>query len=66
MYLTPPIKPMPYSLQEMAGRWCHQSVCLVLAIEVYDLLQPKIGNMSGPFYPDVYVNRIDPSGKLFC
>ena len=42
------------------------AVCLVLAIEVYDLLQPKIGNMSGPFYLDVYGNRIDPSGKLFC
>ena len=26
---------MPRSLQEMASRWCHRSVCLVLTIDVY-------------------------------
>ena len=29
-----PSRPMPCSLQEMAGRWCHQSVCLVLTIDI--------------------------------
>ena len=40
MYRPPPVwysppNPMPHLLQEMAGRWGHQSVCLVFAIEVY-------------------------------
>ena len=26
---------MPCLLQEIASRWCHQTVCLVLTIEVY-------------------------------
>ena len=30
-----PSKPMPRSLQEMAGRWCHRSVCQVLTIDVH-------------------------------
>ena len=44
MYCTPPLQygtppppsPMPHSLREMAGRWCHHFVCLVLTMEVYD------------------------------
>ena len=35
-YPTPP-SPMPCSLQELAGRWCHLFVCLVLTIGVYAL-----------------------------
>ena len=30
----PPPSPMPQLLQEMASGWCHQSVCLVLPIDV--------------------------------
>ena len=30
---------MPHLLQEMAGRWCHQSICLVLTIVVYNISQ---------------------------
>ena len=33
-----PSKPIPCSLQEMAVRWCHRSVCLVLTIDVYDII----------------------------
>ena len=32
----PPPSPMPCTLQEMASRWSHQSVCLALTIDVYD------------------------------
>ena len=36
MYCTPPpSSAMPHSLQEMAGRWCNQSVCLVSTIDDY-------------------------------
>ena len=43
MYCTPPLEdgtpappsPMPRLLQEMASRWCHQSACLVLTIDIY-------------------------------
>ena len=31
---TTPSSAMSHSLQEMASRWCHQSVFLVLTIEV--------------------------------
>ena len=34
MYCTPP-GTMPRSLQEQAGRWCHEFACLVVTIEVY-------------------------------
>ena len=32
-----PSKPYAHLLQEMASRWCHWSVCLVLTIEVYEI-----------------------------
>ena len=36
MRLIPtPSKPMSCSLQEIDSRWCHQSLCLVLTIDVY-------------------------------
>ena len=36
MYFTPPPEsPIPHLLQEMASRWCHRFVCLVLTIYVY-------------------------------
>ena len=35
----PPPSPMPHLLQEMAGRWCHWSVSIVLKIEVYDRIK---------------------------
>ena len=34
---TPPPSAMPRLLQEMAGRWCHRCVCLVLIIDVSEL-----------------------------
>ena len=35
-YGTPPsLSPMPHSLQQMAARWCHHCVCLVLTVEVH-------------------------------
>ena len=40
MNCTPPIQSaLPYLLQEMAGRWCHQSVCLTLTIDVYGTVE---------------------------
>ena len=33
---APTPSPFPRPLQEMAGRWCHRSVCLVLTLKVYD------------------------------
>ena len=35
---------MSHSLQEKAGRWCHQFACLVLTLEVYGLPMLKIKN----------------------
>ena len=41
-----PLSPLPYLFQEMASRWCHRSVCLVLTIEVYVTLFQPIGMLS--------------------
>ena len=47
-YGTPlPPSPMPRSLQEMAYRWCHWFVCVVLTIEVYD--PSYVVNQTGQF-----------------
>ena len=35
--------PMARLLQEMANRWCHQSVCVVLTIDVYANVNPLKG-----------------------
>ena len=35
--LHPPPIPMPRLLREIAGRWCHKFVCLVLTLDIYDL-----------------------------
>ena len=40
-YGTPPLpSSMPCLLQEMANRWCHRYVCLVLTIEFYGSTYP--------------------------
>ena len=35
--ISSPPCPMPHLLREMAGRWCHRFVCLVLTIDVYGI-----------------------------
>ena len=35
-----PSKYKPYLLQDLTGRWCHRSVCLLLTIDVYSMPLP--------------------------
>ena len=37
----PPPSPMPRSQQEMASRWCHRFVCLVLTTDIYVIVKPN-------------------------
>ena len=42
----PPPSALPCPLHDQAGIWCHRFVCIVLTIDVYDVLQPKLAQIS--------------------